>query len=109
MSEAVDAVVIGAGAYELSKRLDSVLVLEREVGPGREISSRNSGVVHAGIYYPQDSLKTRLCIEGNRRLYAWCEAHDVPHKHTGKLIVATNAEDEERLRHGTWGPATFAS
>lgn len=104
MSEAVDAVVIGAGvvglacAYELSRKLDSVLVLEREVGPGREISSRNSGVVHAGIYYPKDSLKTQLCIDGNRRLYQWCEAHEVPHKHTGKLIVATSSQDEERLR-----------
>lgn len=104
MSEAVDAVVIGAGvvglacAYELSRKLDSVLVLEREVGPGREISSRNSGVVHAGIYYPKDSLKTQLCIDGNRRLYQWCEAHEVPHKHTGKLIVATSPHDEERLR-----------
>lgn len=104
MSEAVDAVVVGAGvvglacAYELSRKLDSVLVLEREVGPGREISSRNSGVVHAGIYYPKDSLKTQLCIDGNRRLYQWCEAHEVPHKHTGKLIVATSPQDEERLR-----------
>ena len=104
MSEQVDAVVIGAGvvglacAYELSQRLDSVVVLEREVGPGREISSRNSGVVHAGIYYPKDSLKTRLCIEGNRLLYEWCENHEVPHKHTGKLIVATNPQDEQRLR-----------
>ena len=104
MSEQVDAVVIGAGvvglacAYELSQRLDSVLVLEREIGPGREISSRNSGVVHAGIYYPGDSLKTKLCIEGNRRLYQWCETHEVPHKHTGKLIVATSAKDEQRLR-----------
>ena len=104
MSEQVDAVVIGAGvvglacAHELSRRLDSVLVIEREVGPGREISSRNSGVIHAGIYYPNDSLKTRMCIEGNRRLYAWCEAHEVPHKHTGKLIVATSAEDERRLQ-----------
>ena len=104
MSEAVDAVVIGAGvvglacAYELSRKLDSVLVVEREVGPGREISSRNSGVVHAGIYYPKDSLKTQLCIDGNRRLYQWCEAHEVPHKHTGKLIVATSPHDEERLR-----------
>ncbi len=104
MSEQVDAVVIGAGvvglacAYELSQRLDSVVVLEREVGPGREISSRNSGVGHAGIYYPDDSLKTKLCIEGNRRLYQWCETHEVPHKHTGKLIVATSAQDEQRLR-----------
>ncbi len=104
MSEAVDAVVIGAGvvglacAYELSQRLDTVVVIEREVGPGREISSRNSGVVHAGIYYPSDSLKTKLCIEGKHRLYAWCEAHDVSHKRTGKLIVATNPDDERRLR-----------
>jgi L-2-hydroxyglutarate oxidase LhgO len=104
MSETVDAVVIGAGvvglacAYELTKRLDTVVVIEREVGPGREISSRNSGVVHAGIYYPSDSLKTKLCIEGNRRLYEWCETHEVPHQHTGKLIVATSTEDEQRLR-----------
>jgi L-2-hydroxyglutarate oxidase LhgO len=104
MSEQVDAVVIGAGvvglacAYELSRRLESVVVIEREVGPGREISSRNSGVIHAGIYYPKDSLKTRLCIEGNRRLYKWCDAHEVPYKRTGKLIVATSAQDEERLR-----------
>jgi len=103
MSEQVDAVVIGAGvvglacAYELSRRLDSVVVIEREVGPGREISSRNSGVIHAGIYYPNDSLKTRLCIEGKRRLYDWCETHEVPYKRTGKLIVAASAEDEQRL------------
>jgi len=104
MGDQVDAVVIGAGvvglacAYELSRRLETVIVIEREVGPGREISSRNSGVVHAGIYYPQDSRKTKLCIEGRERLYAWCEARDVPHKHTGKLIVATSAEDEARLK-----------
>ena len=103
-SEQVDAVVVGAGvvglacAYALCQRLDSVVVIEREVGPGREISSRNSGVIHAGIYYPNDSLKTRMCIEGNRRLYKWCETHEVPHKHTGKLIVATSPRDEERLR-----------
>ena len=103
MSERVEAVVIGAGivglacAYELSRRLDSVVIIEREIGPGREISSRNSGVIHAGIYYPSDSLKTKLCIEGNRRLYEWCEAHEVPHRRTGKLIVATSAEDEQRL------------
>jgi len=104
MSERVDAVVVGAGvvglacAYELSRRLESVVVIEREVGPGREISSRNSGVIHAGIYYPKDSLKTRMCIEGNRRLYEWCDTHDVSYKRTGKLIVATNARDEDRLR-----------
>ncbi|MGB5694054.1 MAG: NAD(P)/FAD-dependent oxidoreductase [Polyangiales bacterium] len=104
MTERVDAIVIGAGvvglacAHELSRRLGSVVVIEREAGPGREISSRNSGVIHAGIYYPNDSLKTKMCIEGKRRLYEWCEAHEVPHKRTGKLIVATSAEDEKRLR-----------
>jgi L-2-hydroxyglutarate oxidase LhgO len=104
MSEHVDAVVIGAGvvglacAYELCQRLDSVVVIEREAGPGREISSRNSGVIHAGIYYPNDSLKTRMCVQGNRLLYAWCENHQVPYKRTGKLIVATSAQDELRLR-----------
>lgn len=104
MSDHVDAIVIGAGvvglacAYELSKRLDQVVVIDRDVGPGRGISSRNSGVVHAGIYYPADSLKTKLCIEGKERLYAWCEAHDVPHARTGKLIVATSPRDESRLR-----------
>lgn len=104
MSDEVDAVVIGAGvvglacAHALSQRLDSVVVIEREVGPGREMSSRNSGVIHAGIYYPNDTLKTRMCIEGNRRLYHWCEIHEVPHKRTGKLIVATNGKDEKRLR-----------
>ena len=104
MGDQVDAIVIGAGiaglacACELAGRLDTVIVVEREVGPGREMSSRNSGVVHAGIYYPGDSLKTKLCIEGRERLYAWCEAHDVPYQRTGKLIVATNARDEDRLR-----------
>jgi len=103
-SEQVDAIVIGAGvvglacALELGRRLDSVVLIEREVGPGREISSRNSGVIHAGIYYPADSLKTRLCIEGKELLYRWCEEHDVPHARTGKLIVATNDADDERLR-----------
>ena len=87
-----------ACAHALSRRLDSVVVIERDVGPGREISSRNSGVVHAGIYYPGESLKTRMCIEGNRLLYQWCETHDVPHRHTGKLIVATSPQDEKRLR-----------
>lgn len=104
LSDEIDAVVIGAGvvglacAYELSRRLASVVVVERDVGPARETSSRNSGVIHAGIYYPADSLKTKLCIEGRRRLYDWCESHEVPHRRTGKLIVATNAEEERRLR-----------
>lgn len=102
-ADEVDAIVIGAGvvglacAYVLSTRLSSVVVIDREVGPGRATSSRNSGVIHAGIYYPADSLKTRLCIEGRKLLYDWCETHEVPHANTGKLIVATTPEDEGKL------------
>lgn len=99
-----DVVVVGAGVVGLACALEqarsgkSVVLIEREPGAGREISSRNSGVIHAGIYYPEDSLKTRLCIEGRKRLYRWCEAEGVPHARTGKLIVATNPRDEGRLR-----------
>ncbi|MGB5811798.1 MAG: FAD-dependent oxidoreductase, partial [Polyangiales bacterium] len=100
----VDVVVIGAGvvgvacALDRARASDRVALLERDIGPGREISSRNSGVVHAGLYYPDDSLKTRLCVQGRDRLYQWCETHGVPHAHTGKLIVATSALDDARLR-----------
>ncbi|MEM8607934.1 MAG: NAD(P)/FAD-dependent oxidoreductase [Myxococcota bacterium] len=99
----VDVVVIGAGvvglacAHALSKRFKSVVVIDREHGPGRSTSSRTSGVIHAGIYYPSDSQKTHLCIEGRERLYAWCKDHDVPYANTGKLIVATSPEDEAKL------------
>lgn len=67
----------------------SVVVLEAEPGIARGITSRNSEVVHAGIYYPASSAKTALCIAGRRALYAWCEAKRVPHRKLGKLIVAT--------------------
>ncbi len=91
--ERVDVAIIGAGvvglaiAAELS-RDRSVAVLERHEGYGRENSSHNSGVVHAGIYYPPDWLKTTLCIEGNRLLYAWADEHSVRVRRTGKLIIA---------------------
>jgi L-2-hydroxyglutarate oxidase LhgO len=95
VSDAAEAVVIGAGviglavAAELSKH-GQVLVLDRHRSFGRETSSHNSGVVHAGIYYPPDWLKTRLCRDGNALLYQWAERWRVPVRRTGKLIIATD-------------------
>jgi L-2-hydroxyglutarate oxidase LhgO len=94
MSEAVECVVIGAGvvglavarALALSGR--EVMVLESDVMIGTGTSSRNSEVIHAGIYYPPGSLKAILCVEGKERLYAYCAERGVPHKRLGKLIVA---------------------
>ena len=90
----VDAVVVGAGviglaiARELALAGKEVLVLEAEEHFGSVTSSRNSEVIHAGIYYPPDSLKTRLCIEGRKQLYALCEARGIPHRKLGKLVFA---------------------
>ncbi|MCG8588622.1 MAG: NAD(P)/FAD-dependent oxidoreductase [Proteobacteria bacterium] len=90
-----DAVVVGAGvvglacAAELAKAGRSVLVLERGDGVAREVTARNSQVIHAGIYYPPGSLKARLCREGRDRLYARCRERRVPHRRIGKWIVAT--------------------
>jgi D-amino-acid oxidase len=88
-----DAVVVGAGVVGLAvaaelARTHSVVVLERHESYGRETTAHNSGVIHAGIYYPTDSWKHRLCLAGNPALHAWCEAHHVPSQRTGKLIVA---------------------
>lgn len=90
-----DAVIVGAGIVGLAvaramalKGLD-VIVLESETAIGQHTSSRNSEVIHAGIYYPQDSLKARLCVEGRRRLYEFCENHNVDFLRCGKLILAT--------------------
>lgn len=95
-------VVIGAGvvglasALAIARRGRAVTVLERHPRPGLGASTRNSGVIHAALYHPPDSLKTRLCIEGRERLYAFAEGHRVPHIRCGKLIVA-QAGEEDRL------------
>ena len=98
----ITTTIVGAGvvglavAAELSKTRKGILVLERNPSFGQETSSRNSEVIHAGIYYARDSLKARLCVEGNRLLYPLCEQRRIPHRRCGKLIVATE-EDEEAI------------
>lgn len=97
-----DCAVIGAGvvglaiarAVAMSGR--SVVVLEAEATFGSGTSSRNSEVIHAGIYYPADSLKARYCVRGRELLYSYCESRGVPHRRIGKLVVAT---DEAESRH----------
>jgi L-2-hydroxyglutarate oxidase LhgO len=101
--ETVDCVVVGAGvvglavtrALALAGR--EVIVLEAAEGIGTETSSRNSEVIHAGIYYPKGSLMARTCVEGRRKLYAYCAEHGVPHRNCGKLIVATSPQESELL------------
>lgn len=98
-----DAVVVGAGAvglacgYALTGRGLTVAVLEKDVAIGQGVSSRNSEVVHGGLYYPTGSLKARLCVQGRRALYAFCDSHHVDYDRCGKLVVATNDEEVGRL------------
>ena len=95
----VEAVVIGAGviglaaARALALAGHEVIVLERAYTIGFETSSRNSEVIHGGLYYPKGSLKAKSCVEGRERLYAYCHEHGVPHAALGKLIVATSEEE----------------
>jgi L-2-hydroxyglutarate oxidase LhgO len=104
MAERVDCVVIGAGvvglacARALARDGRDVLVLERHGQIGTETSSRNSEVIHAGIYYESGSLKAQLCVRGKALLYAHCEAYGVPFRRCGKIIVATDAAQFETLR-----------
>lgn len=94
--------VIGSAIrYEFSKDNHKVLVLESNTSmKGKNQSFRNSGVIHSGIYYPRESmpLKAKLCVEGNRLLYNFAAEHNIPHRKTGKLIVATNEDEEATLR-----------
>lgn len=103
-AEAVDVVVVGAGAVGLAvarafaQAGREVLVLERETAIGTGVSSRNSEVIHAGLYYEPGSLKARLCVRGKELLYAFCESHGVDHRRCGKLVVATDAAQLESLK-----------
>jgi L-2-hydroxyglutarate oxidase LhgO len=96
-------VVVGAGAvglacgYALSRRGLVVAVLEQDPAIGQGVSSRNSEVIHGGLYYPTGSLKARLCVEGRRMLYAFCDAHHVEYDRCGKLVVAETEADLPRL------------
>ncbi|UCB43007.1 MAG: NAD(P)/FAD-dependent oxidoreductase [Dehalococcoidales bacterium] len=99
----VDVAIIGAGvvglaiAAELSRRQKGTIVLEKNHTFGLETSSRNSEVIHAGIYYPEGSLKARLCVEANRLLYDFCQKYDIPHRRQGKIIVATDEDEVSKL------------
>jgi L-2-hydroxyglutarate oxidase LhgO len=98
-----DCVVIGAGviglaiARELALSGQSVLVIEKSSRAGTETSSRNSEVIHAGIYYPTGSLKAQLCVEGRKLLYGYCAANNITTRRLGKLIVATYPEEVAKL------------
>lgn len=95
----VDVAVIGAGviglaaAREIAGRGRSVCLLEQHPRAGMEASTHNSGVIHAGLYHPPQSLKTCLALEGRARLYAFCEQFGVPHRRTGKLVVASEPDE----------------
>lgn len=95
--------IIGAGviglaiAARLSSEYNGIVVVEKNKGFGKETSSRNSEVIHSGIYYPKGSLKARLCVEGRQLLYEYCKKNEIPHSKCGKLIVATDEEEKKQL------------
>lgn len=103
MTYDVENIVVGGGviglavARELAVHGREVILLERHGHFGEETSSRNSEVIHAGIYYPKDSLKAKFCVEGKERLYQYCNQFNIPHKAVGKLIVATQPDELQIL------------
>lgn len=98
MTEKADVIVIGAGvvglavARQFAQAGRDVIVIERAAHIGEGTSSRNSEVIHAGIYYPRNSLKAQACVVGKQLLYQFCASHNVPHRNCGKLIVASSTE-----------------
>lgn len=101
--EKVNITIVGAGvvglaiAYELARTQKDIFVVEKNLSFGQETSSRNSEVIHAGIYYPKESLKCKTCIEGKQRLYQFCQKHHIPYAQTGKLIVAIDEQEVKDL------------
>ena len=100
--EKTNITIIGAGvvglaiASNLSKEFENVMLIERHNSFGQETSSRNSEVIHAGIYYPQNFLKGKLCLEGNEMMYDICKKYGIPHKNTGKLVIAAKNLKSEK-------------
>src|SRR6187399_870583 len=100
----VDCVVVGAGviglavARRLARTGREVIVLEEAEGIGTVTSSRNSEVIHAGIYYPAGSWMARMCVSGKIALYRYCDEHGIPYRNCGKLIVATTPEETAKLQ-----------
>ena len=97
-----DILIIGAGVIGLAvtAKLSTkykCLLIEKNYSFGMDTSSRNSEVLHAGIYYPPNTLKAKLCVNGNRLLYDWCSIHKVPHQKIGKYLIAINSDDECEL------------
>ena len=99
----VDVLVIGGGviglaiAKNIAAKGREVIILEEEHTFGSITSTRNSGVIHAGVYYDRGSLKAQFCADGNRKMYEYCEKYNVPHFNTGKFIVATSADEISKL------------
>lgn len=99
----VNITIIGAGViglavgYELSLKYKDVLIIEKNYSFGQEISSRNSEIIHAGIYYPKNSLKAKTCVEGKKLIYKFCDENNIPYKKIGKLIVASSEEEIKDL------------
>lgn len=104
MNNQFDFIIIGAGiiglsiSERLSRKYNNILLVEKESKFGQHTSSRNSEVIHSGFYYPPDSLKSKLCVRGNKLIYDFCKKYNIPFKKCGKLIVAKNLNEEKELK-----------